>query len=482
MPPVNLPFSKGLIIDDREVDWLDALPVNMIAVPKEVLGHPGYMHSWPGLTAGLNTIGPARGAVNNINETTVFRIQGSQLINEEGDTLATIPGVNHVPMPYSGITQGIVSTNQLRYWNGTVLTQLQNWAEDEHGPGDPATSFDIGLVADAVYINGRYNWVKRGSGEWGTTGLTAEGLIFEQRPDYLAPFYSAESGFDDNIGISDWRQNVVVFGRYTTEFFTATGSVEPIYRPNRSLTIQAGIVGAGAKCKFQDNFAIVGGPEEEPASVFVIQQGTYTEVATERIQKILRNYTDEELALTVIEPIKWDAHDGFIIHLPRDTLFYDQAASSSTEQRWTELRSDVGGTTPYRGIYHIHKGGRWTAGDRQNGQVTNWVFDTSGQLGQPVEFQLFTPMVQIRNRAVFDLQLDNIPGFIEGGTYRLGIAATRDGIVYGDDVWIDFSKPLDRRTRVLIRKLGYIKNNIGFRLRWVTTAPSSVSKLEIRVE
>ena len=482
MPPVNLPFSKGLITDDSEVDWLDALPVNMIAVPKAVLGHPGYMRSWPGLASGISTNGPARGAVNNVNDGIVYRIQGSELVNEEGTVLADVAGLGHAAMPYSGLTQAIVSADQLRYWDGSTLTTLQNWAADEHGMGDPATTFDLGQVTDAVYINGRYNWTRRGSGIWGTTGLTAEGAVFEQRPDYLAPFYSAESGFDDNIGISDWRQNIVIFGRYTTEFFTPTGLTEPIYRPNRTLTVQAGIVGVGAKCKFQDNFAVVGGPVDEPVSVYLLAQGTYVELATRRIQKILRNYTDAELLSTYIEPVKFDAHDGFIIHLPRDVLFYDVAASSELEQRWSVLRSGIGMPIPYRGIYHIHARGNWTAGDKQNGQVSNWTQTTGAHLGESVEYQLFTPMVQIRNRPVFDLQVDNIPGYIDSGVYRLGVAATRDGKIYANDLWIDFSKPLDRRTRVLTRKLGYIRNNIGFRLRWTTTAPSSVSKLQMRVE
>ena len=41
MPVVQLPISKGLVTDSSEADWLDSLPVNMVAVPKSVLNAKG---------------------------------------------------------------------------------------------------------------------------------------------------------------------------------------------------------------------------------------------------------------------------------------------------------------------------------------------------------------------------------------------------------------------------------------------------------
>ena len=471
---VSIPLSKGLIVDPSEVDWLDALPVNLLAVPKGVLESAGYLRSWPGLSRQFSANDIARGAVNNIPQDTLFRVQGPELINEDGDVLVNVGGVGHAAMPFSGLTQGIVSANALNYWDGSALTQLQNWVADEHGPDDPATTFDIGEVIDAVYENGRYHWIKRGSGEWGVTDL-----INEQRPDYLAPFYSAESGFDENVGIAKWKKLIVVFGRFTTEFFSATGATEPIYRPERSLTVQAGIVGVGAKCDFFDNFAIVGGPINEPVSVYLIAQGQYTELATRRVQKLLRSYTDAELAQTYIEPIKFDGHDMIIIHLMRDTLVYDHAASDQQNRRWTILKSDISGTRPYRGIYHIARNNTFTSGDKRDGSVSNLRFDSAAHIGEAVEYECFSPMLQLRNLSLFDLQVDNIPGFNEE-LYRLAFSVTYDGKSYGQEKWVNFSNPSNRRERILARQLGYTRNNVGFKLRWITTAPSTISHLRVR--
>lgn len=473
MPPITLPFSRGLVTDPVDVDWLDALPVNMIAVPKEVLGHPGYMRSWPGLSARFETGGPSRGAVNNEDQLTTFRVQGTNLIGENGNVLVSVGGVGHAAMPFSSGLQGVVSANNLNFWDGTDFTQLQNWAVDEHAMGDPATTFDIGEVLDAVFVNGRYSWIKRNSGEFGSSDIENP-----QRPSYIAPFVNAGVGFDRNVGIGVWNNSVVIFGRNTIEFFTPTGLVEPVYKSQRSLTVQAGIVGVAAKCDFQDLFAIVGGPKDEPPSVYIVGQGGYVEIATRRIQKIIDTYNDAELTLTRIEPIKFRDHDGFIIQLPNHTLFYDGASSSDTEKRWSILSTSTNSVGPYRGIYHIYANGGWTAGDRVNGTISNFRFDIASHMGLNPQFELFTPMAQLRNVPISNLEIDNIPGY-QGEGYGIAFASTRDGEQYSADSWIDVSAPLVRSQRILKRKLGYCKNNIGFRLRWITGAPSSVSKFRI---
>ena len=473
MAPITLPFSKGLVTTNRDVDWLDALPLNMIAVPKEVLGHPGYMHSWPGLAQNMDVAGLARGAVNNEDQRTVFRTHGTSLISQAGEVLADVGGVGYAAMPFSSGRQAIVSGNNLNYWNGTSLTQLQNWTADEHASGDPATDFDIGEVLDAVFVNGRYSWIKRGSGEFGSTDIENP-----ERPSYQAPFVSAEAGFDRNVGIGVWKTSVVIFGRNTIEFFAPTGAVEPVYRAQRAYTIQAGIVGVAAKTVFQDNFAIVGSPKDKPPSVYLVGQGVYREIATRFVQELIRSYSDADLELTILETIKFDNHDLLLVHLPDMTLVYDAGSSNETTQRWSILSSSTTGLGFYRGIYHIFSNGGWTVGDRTASIISDLRFDIASHVGLNPLFELFTPMVQIRNQNLHNLQLDNIPGYQNEG-YNIAYAMTRDGEVYSQDSWISASNPLDRTTRILARKLGYSRNNVGFRLRWITGAPSSVSKFQI---
>ena len=98
-----------------------------------------------------------------------------------------------------------------------------------------------------------------------------------------------------------------------------------------------------------------------------------------------------------------------------------------------------------------------------------------------MEYQVDTPMVQARNRRLYDLEVDNIPGR-SGEQHRLAFSVTYDGISYGQEKWVHLDQPRSYRRRVLSRRLGYSRNNVGFRLRWITDSPSSISDFRIRVE
>ena len=492
MPEIQLPFSTGLVTDagqGNEADWLDALPVNMLAVPKPVLGARGYMHSWPGLVKKLDTVGRARGGIANDAVDDVFRIQGTKLINRAGDVLAdvgispehlrnigNVEGVGYAPTAFSRTTTAIVSNGRLLFWDGDELTQLRNWSENEFGPNRPATNFNIGTVIDVTRNRGRYIWISDNSGLFGVTDITNE-----QRPDYIAPFYSAETEPDENLGVDNWRNYVVVFGRFTIEYFQLTGSTETIYQAVNSLTVRCGIIGTGAYCRFFDTFAVVGSPRLEPVSVFIIDQGQYTEIATRRVQKIFQEYTEEELSTVYMEPIKYDAHDMIIIHLPRHTLVYDHSASSAGQRNWTILKSDVNGDTPYRGIYHIVDNQQFYAGDKQDPIISKLDKNVGSHIGEPIEYILFSHMAQLRNVRIMDLQVDSIPGS-SNEAYRLAISVTYDGVSYQQEQWIDFDSPKNYTDRVLLRRLGYSQNNIGYKVRWVSSTPSSISNLRIRYE
>lgn len=663
MPVVQLPISQGLVTSNQDADWLDALPVNLLSVPKNALNATGYMRSWPGLDVKSPTQGTSRGAVYNVVDNKVYRVSGTKFTDNDGNVIADVGGSGYAPMPFSINSQAIVSNGVLNFWRDGELTQLKNWAqgerilrenytpnyrggqhvtipdfdsadyeitakiflkdniekqwilassttttaqsgifvedgnfvyqknltttevispavigendftfsrteaftdpisliaavksEDPDNPSEeiftgyfsgelyylvmtdkatttnsrdydsvisltagsdapdtpvledkannldgtmegfegnlwklsdtapdpspsPATDFNIGFVIDACRNKGRYLWISRDSGLFGVTDIQNE-----QRPDYIAPFYSAETDPDRNLGIEAWKGYAVVFGRYTTEFFSLTGNLAQIYQPNNSLAVRAGIVGTGAKCQFLESFAIVGGPADRPVSVYIIGQGSYKEIATRRIQKILREYSDDELSETVyIEQVKFDAHQILLIHLPRHVLSYDHAAAQAGANGWSILKTDTVGNKAYRGIHHIYDGSGFSCGDKRIPQIMNFNFSSASHAGQKVEFSVFTPMVQVRNKRLFDLEVDNIPGR-PGSETNLAFSVTYDGISYREEKWTTFSTELDYTQRVLERTFGYVHNNVGFKLRWITDKPTSISDFRVRIQ
>ena len=776
MPVLPVPFSKGLITDVTEGDWLDSLPLNMLAVPKPVLEAQGYMRSWPGLDKTIDVPGSPRGVVLNDVDNITYRINGTSLINATtGDILADVGGSGHASMPFSRNSQAIVSNGTMYYWRDNELTMIRNWEEGEREPdtedtlinytinyngettrvdvfpwtttgqyqiqaevfvsdtmskqwlfatsadddteggifienemfwiqqdkdtdavsfqavegglnsleyagevnvtggiavfgairnddeedvndyreyfdgqiyniiftdfdppmddegntvtnnrsytatilddevptetillderssgeelarelleeltggtpatpveseaivesdmlitgryyaltcevvtsGDsqsgfsdrngigtaarvsgsgeiehvfvatainqtivlftqnsqatfrnvvvqevthgiitagiwqrreqddsasllPATDFDLSNIIDATRNRSRYAWIQANSNTFGVTDLQNE-----QRPDYIAPFYSAEAEPGINIAIDSWRDYIVIFTRDTIEYFSLTGQAENIYQPVQSLNVRAGIIGITCKTHFIDHFAILGGPRPEPPSIFIVSQGQYQEIATRRVQKIIREYTEAELTTALLETIKFDAHDILIVRLPRHVLAYDHNASTQGELRWTELRSsDDTCSNPYRATYHMWDGVHWTSGDIQQNILSRFNFDSGAHIGEPIMYRLDSQMVQARNVRLFDLDVDNVPGRTNTA-YRLSVSLTYDGITWGQQQWTEFDTPTDYTQRVLVRVLGYTRYNVGFRLRWITDTPTAISNLRVRFE
>ena len=131
MPEVRLPISRGLVTDQTEGEWLDFLPVNLVTVPKPVLGGQGYMRSWPGLTQTNTTAGGARGGVYNTVQNITYRIAGTSLINSSGQVLVDVGGLGLARMPFSVNSQAIVSAGRLRFFRDDMLTDLRNWEMGE---------------------------------------------------------------------------------------------------------------------------------------------------------------------------------------------------------------------------------------------------------------------------------------------------------------------------------------------------------------
>ena len=777
MPVIDIPFNRGLVTDNNEGDWLDSLPVNMIAVPKPVLNAGGYMRNWFGSNIRYATDLPARGAILNDVMNIPFRVQGTKLVNDKtGQVLADVGGRGFASMPFSRNTQAIVSDGRLQFWDGEELTEIRNWEEGERaqtsqeggirtfalnydgenttvripewrimsegrfnieativvrdlertqwiistrttensarsglyiedgefrfqtaldedfiaiqtaveginiidfpatatqqfdieligsslvnnvqqgffdgqiynirlsdfdpphedpddedspeinnnrfyrgtllqgvepttdilfdsagdqteiyeddliqltggnigspalsevlveaddlvrntfyfleaqvittgadasgfvsgidipdtarvlGEGDveivfrsdrldndiqlftenasasfreisvtevkhgiisrgeweeavtdqsplPPTDFNLENIIDATRNRSRYAFIQANSNTFGVTDLQNE-----QRPDYIAPFYGAEAEPGINIAIDSWRDYIVIFTRDTIEYFALTGSSEQIYQPVQSLNVRAGIIGIGCKTHYLDTFAFLGSPRPEPPSLFLANQGSYQEIATRRVQKYIRQYSESELAeRAYLESVKYDGHDLLLVHLPRETLAYDHNASGSGDLSWTLLKSDADGDRTYRSIFHLYDGETWTMGDKFNNVVCEIDFENSHHAGEMVEFILDSQMVQARNLRLFDLEVDSVAGR-SNKAYKIAVSTTIDGIQWQQEQWIEADIPMNFTRRVLLRVLGYVRNNVAFRLRWITDSNSAISNLRARFE
>lgn len=468
----QLPLMKGVGKDFRNADYIDYLPVNLLATPKEVLNSSGYLRSFPGIAKRSDVAGVSRGAEFNTSQNAVYRVMGGKLY--KGDSVVgDVAGSGRAPMAHSRTSQAVVVGGQVvqyRY-DGTVRI-VANWPVSSG-----YTQYELGSAGDICQSRGNYAWTKAGTDSWFISDLDDE-----VHPDKYAAMMRAESQPDGIIGIGTWGDFIVCFGSTTIEYFSLTGNdgrTGPIYAANPAYMVPKGIAGMFCKCPYLDSHAIISNPATGAPSIYIADSGKVSPIATVHIEKVLRGYTANELATGVMESLRFDAHELLIVHLPRHVLVYDASASQNGPQ-WSVLKTGLNDDV-YRAIDFIYEGNAITCGDKSASLKGELQFDISSQYGGQQEHLLYTSLIKADNARLFDLELESATGVAQYAD-RLFLSATADGINYGREQMIEQNAPFVYDKRVLWRRIGRIRKNIGFKFRVITKSPVTLSGCSVRAE
>lgn len=475
MPRISLPLAKGLGKDHHHADYVDLLPINMLATPKEVLNAAGYLRSFPGIEKKADRVGLSRGAEFNTVQNQVYRVAGGKLYQAEA-VRGDVAGSGRVSLAHSVTSQAVAAEGVLTLYryDGTDKT-LSNWPKT--ASGTQYAQYDLGKVRDTCRVRGRYVWVKEGTNTFGVTDLEDE-----SHPDRYRPFYSAGSQPDGIQGCGAWRDFIVMFGTRTIEYFSLSGATDAtsaLYVSQPSLTVDKGIAGTYCKTEYGGAFAFISHQATGAPSIYLVNCGQATAIATATVEKLLRSYTADELATGVLEAVRFDSHELLLVHLPRHVLCYDAAAGQNGPQ-WCLLTSGLTNEV-HRGIDYLFEGNQITVGDKREPITGILRFDSSAQYGEPAQHLLFTPMFKADNARVFDFELEAATG-VSQYAQRLFISATTDGTLYGNEQMIDANAPFVYDRRVLWRRVGRVRKNIGFKVRVITRSPVTLGDCAIRIE
>ena len=466
MPTIPLPLISGKVVD-QSADYRDYLPVNMIPIPEVAPNSQGYFTNHPGLNfKSLLAGGVSNGGIYNAQDGTLYRLAGNKLYGNDLE-LATIPLSARASFSYSPNSTAFATNGKAYYWNGTALAEFKNWQTGENALG--ITNYQIDGIIDGTRNLGRYIWLTKKS-------FIVTDLSNEQRPDFVAPIYSAESDPDDNVAVTVWADFVVVIGRNSTEFFRITGDPDLIYQPQRSLVIQFGCISTHAKCNFAGGIAVVGSARNEPPSIALLSGQGVQKLSTPEIDKVLQSYNDSTLQNTVLETAVWRGMNLLYVHLPLETLVYVAQA-----QTWIKLKSGLG-SARWVGIDIIYNAatGQTESGDKRNGTIGNYTRDMS-QYDEAQELYLQTPLVKVGKSSLYDLTLDTVSGF---GSEQalLGISATENGYTYSKEQTIMLTTPKEYTSYPVISRVGGTRDKIGFRLRGVSSEAVNISGFTVRAE
>lgn len=466
MPTLPVNLIKGDRTDSR-TDYRDALPVNMYAVPKEILGAKGYILSYPGVTTIGNGSGADRGAVYNERFKEHYRISGTNLTKVETNgatsVLGAVPGADQVSLPYSFNTQAIIADGRMfLYSPGAGFSQV--------------TDINLGNPIDGVWVDGYYFLT---DGEY----IYHTDIGDESSIDPLK-FATAEFMPDPSLAVGKTQDNkVIVFGRYTIEYFINAATENFAFQRVEERAQKIGIVATHAKCESGNGWYFTGGRKGESIGVYVLGIGDSVKVSTREIDKILAQYTEPDLIDMRMESRVTDDITCVIVHLPNHTLCFNETVAKSlgVNAAWSLLKTDIMGDLPYHGINGVFDAnqGRWVYGNRYNTKIGYLDDAVCTHFGQKVESLMYSPLIDLESMSIDEIEIDTIPGHTIADDATVAVSLTYDGLSYGSEWFKLYGLPLDYSKRFIIRRLGYVRNNIGFKFRMVSQSRMAFSKFMV---
>ena len=481
MTEQTIPIMKGDRVD-KNVDYRDYLPVNMYAVQRDLMGVSGYMLCYPGLTEYSTdaNLGIDRGAIFNDRFGTHFRVSGTNLIEVDEDgkitVLGTISGTDQVAMPYSYNTQAIIGDGKM-------------WVYDSTNGLIQVTDVDLGIPIDGVWIQSIYF-------------LTDGEYIFHTEigdDTSVLPLDNDTSEFspDRIMGVGKTRDNkAIVFGRYFIEHYSYTGAEDFSFAVIESRAQKIGLIATHAKVDVNGKYYFLGSRRESSPGIYAIDSGQYTKISTREIDKLICHCSESDFQYSRFEARMLHNDIFIIMHLPNITLYYNTTTADAfgSDKAWGEIRtgyaySYVPGiyipaqdtNLTYRGINGVYdqRNSKWIYGDRREGILGYLDTEKFTQYDEIQEWHLSTPFINLERMSIDQIELETLPGFNSDDDARVAISTTHDGIVHGSEWWTLYGTKYDYNQRFIIRRLGYVSDWIGFKLRGATDARMSFSNFKL---
>lgn len=464
--PVTL--IKGEHVSSR-TDYRDNLPVNMYAVEKPILGAQGYMLQYPGLTQIGTGFGADRGGIYNERFNQHYRVSGTKFVSVATDGTVTelgdVPGSGQARLQdlYGFNTQAIVANGRMFLYD-----PVAGFRE--------VTDLDLGNPIDGVWIDNYYFLT---DGEY----LYHTDLNDESAIDPLK-FATAEFMADPSLAVVKTSDNkVMVFGRYSIEYLSDDATANFSFTRIETRAQKLGIVATHAKTEVKDTFYILGGSRNDSISVHQVASGASKKVSTREIDRIIEQYAEGDLVDVRMESRSEKNTTFILVHLPRETLLYNEtiAQKLGPEYAWSILKTDIQSSSPYRGINGVFDArvGAWIYGDIRDGTIGLLDERVMTHYDNKVEWLLYSPFLGLDGASIDQLEIQTIPGHNIEDDATVALSLTSDGVSYGTEYWMQYGEPNDYGHRFIARRLGYVRDYVGFKFRGVSESRMAFALMNV---
>ena len=213
----------------------------------------------------------------------------------------------------------------------------------------------------------------------------------------------------------------------------------------------------------------VGRREESAPSCYAYMGGTGNRIASREIEQVLKEYTDDELSTTTVDCIVIDKIKLVFYHFPRSTYLFNAtiAETQGLDGAWSIIKSGVKNDN-YRARNFVRdpRIGKWIAGDKSRSNIGIFDETVSTQYGDIAEWMLFTPFLKAESLSIDKIEIETIPGIVgDIQDATVFISRTGNGRAYGQEWTQLYGDKWDYDQRFYVRRLGYVRNWVGFKLR-----------------
>jgi hypothetical protein len=380
VPKIQVPIVSGIYATTAP-DLRTALPLNMVPTPKQSGISTGYLRPGDGIVA-LAEEGPGNCRGGIVWNNRMWRVMGSEFLRCDAGGAGLFHGdVGDdglpVTMDYSFDDLAIISAGNMYIFTfPNILQQV------------PLVSG----ILDLVWIDGYYMVT---DGEFLSVTELGDPMTFNP-----IKYASSEADPDPIIALERIRNEVYALNRYTIEVFDNIGGAGFPFARIEGAQIEKGTVGTHACCVFMETIAFLGGGRNEQLGVYLGINGTAQKISTQEIDYLIQDYTETQLALTVLEQRNDASHWLLYVHLPDFTLVYDAGASQELGTPvWFMLSSSATEEpSAYRARFFLWWGNsvnlpKWYCGDSTDTVLGYLDRDISSHYGDTVAWEFSTPIV-----------------------------------------------------------------------------------------
>lgn len=442
-------------------DYADAIPINMLAVIRDIKGNPGYLISHDGLTQTHTGQGIDRGALFNERWSRSFRVSGEKLIEIVGGSVVVIgdiPGADRVRMAYGFNSMMIVANGSTYRYDGTTLTLMT----------DP----DFGAPIDVIWLD-QYYLFTDGENLYHTD-------IGDETSINPLKFATSELSPDKTKAVGRTQDNLLIaINRYTTEYFVDQANENFAFTRINQKAVNCGIVSTGGWIEIGGRVYMLGGAKGEPVTFKLLGAGQAETTATDYIERIINSYSESELSTAYLEGRSRTRDQLVYIQLPNHTLLYNVfiANKFGPQYAWGELRSGEDAWRACNGVYDTNLG-YWLFGDKLGTTIGKLDDTLASHYGESVTSQFQTALIPMESVSVSDLELNVVSGY--GEDTALFVSTTQNGSYHGAE-WTKYvSMQFAYNYRYILRRaVGYVRQQIGFKFRALNKSKINVSGLRI---